>query len=139
MSLDGGDLRAVTHEGLIALSPSWSPDSRALLFTSYRTGNPSLFEIDVAGGPPRLVSAQRGLNLGGRFSPVQRDVYEPRARRNSPRRPGWEISSYMRRKTQSSECRRRKGRFSRWARKAKVYSSCSSLSPTNVLPTGSQI
>jgi len=74
MSLDGGDLRAVTHEGLIALAPSWSPDSRSLLLTSYRTGNPSLFEIDVAGGPPRLVSAQRGLNLGGRFSPGGRAI-----------------------------------------------------------------
>lgn len=74
MSLDGGDLRQVTHERLIALSPSWSPDSRSLLFTSYRTGNPSLFEMDLGGGAPRLVSAQRGLNLGGHFSPAGRAI-----------------------------------------------------------------
>jgi TolB protein len=74
MSLDGGDLRQVTRERMIALSPSWSPDSRALLFTSYRTGNPSLFEIDLGGGAPRLISAQRGLNLGGRFSPAGRAI-----------------------------------------------------------------
>jgi TolB protein len=69
MSLDGGDLQQVTHEHMIALSPSWSPDSRSLLFTSYSTGNPSLFSIDLGGGTPRLVSSQRGLNLGGRYSP----------------------------------------------------------------------
>src|SRR5262249_36830905 len=56
MSLDGGDLQQVTHEGMIALSPNWSPDSRSLLFTSYRTGNPSLFSIDLGGGTPRLIS-----------------------------------------------------------------------------------
>lgn len=67
MSLDGGDLRAVTHERSIVLSPNWSPDARSLLFTSFRTGNPSLFQIDLAGGAPRLLSAQRGLNLGGRW------------------------------------------------------------------------
>jgi TolB protein len=74
MSLDGGDLRQVTHERMIALSPSWSPDSRSLLFTSYRTGNPSLFEMEVGGGAPQLISAQRGLNLGGRFSPAGRAI-----------------------------------------------------------------
>ncbi len=74
MSLDGGDLRQATHERMIALSPNWSPDSRSLLFTSYRTGNPSLFEMDLGGGTPQLISAQRGLNLGGRFSPAGRAI-----------------------------------------------------------------
>jgi TolB protein len=74
MSLDGGDLRAVTHERMIALSPNWSPDANSLLFTSYRTGNPSLFLIDLGGGPPRLISAQHGLNLGGRWSPGGRAI-----------------------------------------------------------------
>ena len=43
MSLDAGDLRAVTRDGSIALAPSWSPDGRSLLFTSFASGNPSLF------------------------------------------------------------------------------------------------
>jgi TolB protein len=74
MSLDGGDLQQVTHERMITLSPNWSPDSRSLLFTSYRTGNPSLFSIDLGGGTPRLVSSQRGLNLGGRYSPAGKAI-----------------------------------------------------------------
>ena len=68
MSLDGGDLRAVTRDGSIALAPSWSPDGRSLLFTSFASGNPSLFASDL-GGEKRLISSRRGLNLGGRWSP----------------------------------------------------------------------
>jgi len=74
MSLDGGDLRAVTRERTITLSPNWSPDTSSLLFTSYRTGNPSLFQIDLGGGSARLISAQHGLNLGGRWSPGGRAI-----------------------------------------------------------------
>ena len=73
MSLDGGDLRAATHDGSIALAPSWSPDVRSLLFTSFATGNPSLFSTDL-GGEPRLVSSRHGLNLGGRWSPGGRAI-----------------------------------------------------------------
>jgi TolB protein len=74
MALDGGDLHAVTRDRGIALAPSWSPDSSSLLFTSYRTGNPSLFQIDLGGGSARLISARRGLNLGGRWSPGGRAI-----------------------------------------------------------------
>ena len=69
MSLDGGDLRALTRDQSIALSPSWSPDASALTFTSYRAGNPSLFVMPYAGGGPRMLSSRSGLNLGGRWSP----------------------------------------------------------------------
>jgi len=74
MSLDGGDLRPVTRDRMIALSPSWSPDVRSLLYTSFRTGNPSLFEIDASGGSPRQISARHGLNIGGRWSPGGRAI-----------------------------------------------------------------
>lgn len=73
MSIDGGDLRAVTRDGSIALAPSWSPDGRSLLFTSFASGNPSLFVADL-GGNKRLVSSRRGLNLGGRWSPGGRAI-----------------------------------------------------------------
>jgi TolB protein len=73
MSLDAGDLRAVTRDGSIALAPSWSPDGRALLFTSFASGNPSLFTSDL-GGEKRLLSSRRGLNLGGRWAPGGRAI-----------------------------------------------------------------
>ena len=73
MSLDGGDLRPVTHDNSIALAPSWSPDGRSLLYTSFVSGNPSLFAGDL-GGDRRLVSSRHGLNLGGRWSPGGRAI-----------------------------------------------------------------
>ena len=73
MSLDAGDLRAVTRDGSIALAPSWSPDGRSLLFTSFASGNPSLFTSDL-GGEKRLLSSRRGLNLGGRWAPGGRAI-----------------------------------------------------------------
>ena len=47
MSLDGGDLQQVTKTQTINVSPSWSPDNRSLLFTSYKRGNPDLYFIDL--------------------------------------------------------------------------------------------
>ncbi len=73
MSIDAGDLRAVTKDSSIALAPAWSPDGRSLLFTSFASGNPSLFISDL-GGSKRLVSSRRGLNLGGRWSPGGRAI-----------------------------------------------------------------
>lgn len=73
MSIDAGDLRPITHDGSIALAPSWSPDGKSLLFTSFASGNPSLFVTDL-GGDKRLLSSRRGLNLGGRWSPGGRAI-----------------------------------------------------------------
>ena len=73
MSLDAGDLRPVTHDNSIALAPSWSPDGRSLLYTSFVSGNPSLFASDL-GGDRRMVSSRHGLNLGGRWSPGGRAI-----------------------------------------------------------------
>jgi TolB protein len=73
MSVDAGDLRPITRDGSISLAPSWSPDGRSLLYTSFLSGNPSLFAIDL-GGNRRLVSSRRGLNLGGRWSPAGRAI-----------------------------------------------------------------
>jgi TolB protein len=74
MSLDAGDLRRVTRDDSIALAPSWSPDGRSLLFTSFANGNPSLFTVGLDGNDRRLVSSRRGLNLGGRWSPAGRAI-----------------------------------------------------------------
>ncbi len=69
MSLDGGDLQQVTKAQSITVSPSWSPDTRYLLYTSYKRGNPDLFLLDVVSGRELVLSRRGGLNLGGRFSP----------------------------------------------------------------------
>jgi TolB protein len=69
MSPDEGDLQQVTKGQTINKSPSWSPDSRALLYTSYKRHNPDLYSIDLDSGRETLVSQRAGLNLGGKWSP----------------------------------------------------------------------
>jgi TolB protein len=69
MSLDGGDLQQVTKGQTINTSPSWSPDSRSLLYTSYKRHNPDLYSIDLDSGRETLLSQRSGLNLGGKWSP----------------------------------------------------------------------
>ncbi len=69
MSLDEGDLQEVTKGQTINVSPSWSPDNRTLLYTSYKRHNPDLFTIDLLSGRESLISQRPGLNLGGKWSP----------------------------------------------------------------------
>jgi TolB protein len=51
------------------LSPRWSPDGRKLIFTSYRSGFPDIFVLDLATRQLRLLVSVQGTNTGGRFSP----------------------------------------------------------------------
>ena len=69
MDVDGYAERQLTKGGGLNLLPSWTPDGRGLLFTSYRSNNPDLFEIAVADGSVKKVSSRPGLNTGGRVSP----------------------------------------------------------------------
>jgi len=68
MSLDGGDVRQLTFNQTINLSPAWGPDG-SLLFTSYQRGNPDLYRMDFQAGSVERVAFGPGLNLGGEYSP----------------------------------------------------------------------
>lgn len=68
MSLDGGDLRQVTNNQSLTLSPSWGPGG-SLLYTSYQRGNPDLYQYDPRSSTQTRLVHHRGLNLGGKYSP----------------------------------------------------------------------
>lgn len=68
MDLDGENLRAVTNNGSLNLLPSWTPDGRGLVFTSYLRHNPNLYRLDLASSQLTLLSNERGLNTGGATS-----------------------------------------------------------------------
>ena len=67
--LDGSEKIQVTNNRTINLSPSWTPDGRSILYTSYKDGNPSLYLFDFFTGKDTKFSSRRGLNLGGKWSP----------------------------------------------------------------------
>jgi len=50
MDYDGADLKQITKNGTLNMSPAWSPDGRRLAFVSYRQGSPKLYIYDGQDG-----------------------------------------------------------------------------------------
>jgi TolB protein len=80
MDFDGANVTALTRDGNFALSPSWAPDGKRILFTSYREWgtkgalNPNLYMYDLSTHQRTVVSATKGLNTGGVFHPFQEKI-----------------------------------------------------------------
>jgi TolB protein len=71
---DGENLQRITSDGSIALSPAWSPDRSRILYTSFRSGIPSIYERDLASGRDRLISARDGINITPSYAPDGRTI-----------------------------------------------------------------
>ena len=70
-----GDVRQLTHQRALALTPRWSPDGQRLLFTSFfKSGFPDIFELDLATYQWNTFVSFKGTNSGARFSPDGRRV-----------------------------------------------------------------
>lgn len=69
LDLDGSQVRPVSRNGSINLSPSFSPDGRSLAWTSYKKANPDIHVKDLPTGRTRVVSNIRGVNTSPAFSP----------------------------------------------------------------------
>lgn len=66
---DGENLVRLTADNSINLLPRWSQDATRIYYTTYRWGNPDMFEIDLKAGKIRPFSTFQGLNIPGGFSP----------------------------------------------------------------------
>ncbi len=69
MDLDGSNIRQLTRDNGLAMSPSWSPSGDRLIYTSYRSRKPELYFISPEGGAPRQVTERQGLEIGAKFAP----------------------------------------------------------------------
>lgn len=69
MDVDGSNVRQLTRDNGLALSPSWSPRGDRLVYTSYRTRKPDLYYISPEGGSPRQITERPGLEIGAKFAP----------------------------------------------------------------------
>lgn len=69
MDWDGANPRQLTKHGAIALAPTWSPDGRHLVFTSYLRGAPALYLLTPAEGYLKLLWDQGGVNSSPAVSP----------------------------------------------------------------------
>ena len=71
---DGENVTRVTGDGSISLSPAWSPDGRRLAYTSYRGGQPFLYERDLGTGADRVLSDRDGINITPAYAPDGRTI-----------------------------------------------------------------
>jgi TolB protein len=64
-----GELVKWTSDGKQVMGPRWSPDGSKIVYTSYRTSFPDIYQIEFATRRISLLASFKGTNSGGRFSP----------------------------------------------------------------------
>jgi TolB protein len=72
--LDGTEKFQVTNNRTINLFPSWTPDGKSIIYTSYKDRVPGLYEFELFSGKEVKWSSTTGRYLGGRASPDGRYV-----------------------------------------------------------------
>lgn len=71
---DGDNLQQLTRDRSINLYPSWSPDGKKIVFTSYRRRYPDLYTIDLAKRELTLLAGYNGLNTSAAYAPNGREI-----------------------------------------------------------------
>lgn len=75
MDYDGANLKFLTDSNSIVLAPRFSPSGDRVLYTSYETGFPRVFILDIGSVTRRVLEAQSGdMSFAPRFSPDGRSV-----------------------------------------------------------------
>ena len=69
MDIDGSNVRQLTRDNGLAMSPSWAPAGDKLIYTSYRSRKPELHTISPEGGGSKQITERQGLEIGAKFSP----------------------------------------------------------------------
>jgi TolB protein len=66
---DGANVRQLTHDGAISVSPALSADGRRLAYTGYQSGYADIYLIDLGSGARNRIIKYPGTNSGAAFSP----------------------------------------------------------------------
>ena len=70
MDYDGANVRYLTDSSAIVLAPRFSPDGRRVLYTSYETGFPRIYVLDIGSIDRRVLESQEGtMSFAPRFAP----------------------------------------------------------------------
>ncbi len=76
---DGRDLKRLTNNRAIDVSPSWSPDASRIAFVSDRSGSPQIYLMNADGSDQRRITFQGSYNTNPAWSPDGRWIaYETR-------------------------------------------------------------
>ncbi len=74
MDYDGANLRSLTDGRSLVLAPRFSPDGRRVLYTSYETGEPQAWLLDLRSLRKRRLRGLDGMVFSPRFAPDGRTV-----------------------------------------------------------------
>lgn len=69
VDVDGKNLRRLTQNRSIDVSPSWSPDGRKIAFVSDRSGSPQIYLMDASGSNARRLTFNGNYNTSPAWSP----------------------------------------------------------------------
>ena len=69
MDYDGADVRYLTDGSSIVLAPRFSPDGSQLIYTSYETGVPRVYRMNLRSRDQRIVFESGYMAFAPRFSP----------------------------------------------------------------------
>ena len=69
VDFDGANVKKLTNEQSIILSPDWSPDGRSIVYTSYQDHNPDLILLNASGSGRRPLLKLPGINSAPAWSP----------------------------------------------------------------------
>jgi TolB protein len=64
-----GDMQSYPVQGKQIIGPRWAPDGSKILFTSYRSGFPDIYLLDLHSRQLGIFASFKGTNSGARFSP----------------------------------------------------------------------
>jgi TolB protein len=71
---DGHNPLAVTHDNTLVTAPDWIPQHFAIVYTSYKLGNPAIFAHDLSTGARTRVAYYGGSSISPAASPDGRKV-----------------------------------------------------------------
>lgn len=66
---DGSNVKQLTSDNSISVSPALSPDGRKLAYTGYKSGYADIYLIDLGNGARNRIVKFPGTNSGASFSP----------------------------------------------------------------------
>jgi len=66
---DGYNDQSVTKDKTIVAAPCWTPGKLMLYYTSYKLGNPDIFQHDLTSGQRKPIANYSGLNTSAAVSP----------------------------------------------------------------------
>ncbi len=69
MDMDGSNIRQLTNDRGLALSPAWDPSGSKLVYTSYRARVPDLFLMEVANRAAKQITRTSEMEVGAHFMP----------------------------------------------------------------------